>query len=202
MKAFFWKHQKQVLRILKLEMQYCWQPTWLDKLSREIRITRANLFYALYCHIPFLEWILCSLCELEMSFNVLKKYSKKCDWQETIPKDTQYCSGCEYGSWSYLADFFFGDGAFCYYLGKGDFSYITPTDLLFDGCKCCGQFYFEEEKPVEESVMLKCECGFIFKTIAYVPPSRKGLCCPDCSEYIPNGWDGEDYFGRKIQASV
>ena len=155
--------KRYFLKLLRLERQYCWMPTWLDDLKRNIGIKRANFFFAIYHHVPFIEWVLCSLCELEMSFSVMlckglkedldtcsviNKYSGKCDWQEKIPKDTMYCSGCEYGSVSYLANFFFGsqcDG-YCYYLGKGDFSYIQPTDLLWDGCKCCGHFEFSEEE--------------------------------------------------------
>jgi len=87
--------------------------------------------------------------------SVLNKYSRKCDWQETIPENTFYCSGCEYRGWSSLANFFFGDqcDGYCYYLGKGDFSYVRPTQLLWDGCKECGlgeDIELSEEEIIED----------------------------------------------------
>ena len=123
---------------------------------------RANFFFAIYDKIPFLEWVLCSLCELEMTFKLLldKEFKLKLDtmnvlhkstdmtmWQETIPKNTMYCYGCEFGGYSRLAEFLFGlqGCSYCYYLGKGDFSYYNPTRLLFDGCKECGEFMWDGE---------------------------------------------------------
>ena len=57
-----------------------------------------------------------------------------------IPKRTLYCESCPYKSVSKIAKFFYGYQmcGYCYYLGKGDFSFIHPTDLLWDGCKACG----------------------------------------------------------------
>lgn len=59
--------------------------------------------------------------------------------QRTIPQDMIYCRDCHFMTYSKIARFFYGsqcDG-YCYYLGKGDFSFIRPTSLLWDGCKEC-----------------------------------------------------------------
>ena len=72
--------------------------------------------------------------------------------QQTIPEHTFYCQGCKYSSYSKIARFFYGtqcDG-YCYYLGKGDFSFINSTDILWDGCKECGiNEDIEEEYEIE-----------------------------------------------------
>ena len=67
---------------------------------------------------------------------------------KNIPKETFYCEGCMYKGRSKLAKFFFGyqSCGYCYYLGKGDFSFIKPTMILWDGCKECGRF---EDIPEE-----------------------------------------------------
>ena len=128
----------------------------------ELSYKRADFFFAIYSRIPLLEWFLHSLCELEMTFkllfdkefkenldtmNVCNKYSKNTFWQRTIPKNTMYCDGCKFGAYSKLAEFFFGPHgcSYCYYLGKGDFSYYNSTMLLFDGCKECGEFMWDGE---------------------------------------------------------
>ena len=134
----------------------------LREFLRELSYKRANFLFAIYDKVPFLEWVLCSLCELEMTFkllldkefkykldtmNVLHKSSDLTEWQETIPKNTMYCGDCEFRAYSHLAEFFFGPQghSYCYYLGKGDFSYYNPTMLLFDGCKECGEFMWDGE---------------------------------------------------------
>ena len=81
----------------------------LREFLRELSYKRANFFFAIYDKIPLLEWLLHSLCELEMTFkllfdkefkeeldtmNVCNKYSKNTFWQRTIPKNTMYCE-CE-----------------------------------------------------------------------------------------------------------
>jgi hypothetical protein len=60
--------------------------------------------------------------------------------QRVIPKNTLYCQGCPFYTYSKVARFFYGEqcDGYCYYLGKGDFSFIRPTELLWDGCKECG----------------------------------------------------------------
>ena len=81
------------------------------------------------------------------TMNVLHKSSDMTEWQEIIPKNTDYCGGCEFRAYSHLAEFFFGpqECSYCYYLGKGDFSYYNATRLLFDGCKECGEFIWDGE---------------------------------------------------------
>lgn len=72
--------------------------------------------------------------------------------QNTIPQDLLYCSGCAFLTRSKIASLFYGrqmDG-FCYYLNKGDFTFAHPTDLLWDGCKCCG--INEEEQDEQEHI--------------------------------------------------
>ena len=142
--------KKLLLKLFRIEKQY-----YLSKFHHNFKRIRANFFFEIYHKIPLLEWILCSLCELEMSFKLLldsefkrrldtcgtiNKYTGTCDWQDTIPKNTDYCGCCDYKDWSNLAEFFFGDGEYCYFEGKGGFNYISLADpLLFnDGFKCCG----------------------------------------------------------------
>ena len=107
----------------------------------------------------WLEFILSSLCELEMQLNLifdkkLRHYINCADTifvsegqeksysEQFIPKKTFYCEGCIYRRRSRLADFFFGyqSSGYCYYLGKGDFSFVKSTTLLWDGCKECGRY--------------------------------------------------------------
>ena len=40
---------------------------------------------------------------------------------------------------------------FCYYLNQGDFTFGHPTDLLWDGCKCCG-VNNDIEEDIEECI--------------------------------------------------
>lgn len=124
-----------------------------DELMKAIHIHFCNLLFEIYNKCPILEIILCSLCELEMYIKHIKYFSKDgIDFRE-IPTKTLYCSGCPYGDCSEIARFVFGsqsDG-YCHYLNKGDFSYVQPTDLLWDGCKECGvgeDFDDEEEYSV------------------------------------------------------
>ena len=64
---------------------------------------------------------------------------KKYPIEEVIPQDTLYCEDCPFRSYSKLADFLFGQGYYCLFIRRGDFSFSQATDLLWDGCKCCGQ---------------------------------------------------------------
>jgi hypothetical protein len=41
---------------------------------------------------------------------------------------------------------------FCYYLNRGDFTFGHPTDLLWDGCKCCGINEQEELELLDTSI--------------------------------------------------
>lgn len=107
----------------------------------------------------WLEFILSSLCELEMQFKLifdkeLRHFVNSADTvfvsagqeksysEQFIPKKTFYCEDCIYRGCSRLANFFFGyqSSGYCYYLGKGDFSFSKPTTILWDGCKECGRY--------------------------------------------------------------
>lgn len=107
----------------------------------------------------WLEFILSSLCELEMQFKLIfdedfRHYINSSDTvfvsagqkesysEQFIPKNTFYCGNCIYKSTSKLAKLFYGyqSCGYCYYLGKGDFSFMKRTDILWDGCKECGRF--------------------------------------------------------------
>ena len=134
----------------------------MDELKRWIGIVFANLLYAIYHNHPFLEWLLCSLCEAEMQLKLVAdedfKFDldtadvccgDKSDAMMNIPENTLYCSGCPYRDTSELAKIIFGYqlSGYCYYLGKGDFSFCRPTELLWDGCKECG---INNEIEIEE----------------------------------------------------
>ena len=107
----------------------------------------------------WLEFVLSGLCELEMQFKLifdkkLRHYVNCADTifisegqeksysEQFIPKKTFYCEDCIYQGCSKLANFFFGyqSSGYCYYLGKGDFSFMKPTTILWDGCKECGRY--------------------------------------------------------------
>ena len=107
----------------------------------------------------WLEFILSSLCEFEMQFKLifdkeLRHFVNSADTvfvsagqeksfsEQFIPKKTFYCEDCIYRGRSKLANFFFGyqSSGYCYYLGKGDFSFSKPTTILWDGCKECGRY--------------------------------------------------------------
>lgn len=107
----------------------------------------------------WLEFILSSLCELEMQFKLifdkkLRHYINSADTvfvsagqeksysEQFIPKNTFYCEDCIYQGTSRLANLFYGfqSCGYCYYLGKGDFSFMKPTTILWDGCKECGRY--------------------------------------------------------------
>lgn len=109
------------------------------------------ILYAIYKKFPLLEWFLCSLCETEMELKTV--FDKKLrdyinysdigmvsDAEKDIPDKTFYCESCPFKCRSKIAKFLFGYqlSGYCYYLRRGDFSFIRYTDLLWDGCKCCG----------------------------------------------------------------
>lgn len=110
----------------------------------------------------WLHYIISTLCDLEMGWKMVMdeqwrsdieamditvKARGTCDWQENIPKDSLYCEGCPYKDHSVLADFFFGSqcNGYCWFLGKGDYSFIRPTELIWDGCKDCGMYLFGDD---------------------------------------------------------
>lgn len=116
----------------------------------------------------WLEFVISSLCELEVQLELVldedfrhhincsdivfvSEGQKESYADEDIPKDTLYCEDCVYKGKSKLAEFFYGHQScgYCYYLGKGDFSFTKPTTILWDGCKECGRF---EDIPEEHLV--------------------------------------------------
>lgn len=130
-----------------------------NDLSKWLNCIFVNWLFGIYENRPVLEWFLCLLCEIEMGLKIAKDkefrdYVNTChicsidkdgNMTETsakrdIPKDTLYCCDCPFSDNSNIAKFIFGyqSSGYCYYLGKGDFSYINHTDLLWDGCKECG----------------------------------------------------------------
>ena len=109
----------------------------------------------------WLEFVISLLCEIEMQWLLVrdKEFKYKLDIADSrrispppeevetfadreIPKNTLYCENCIFRSYSEIAIFFYGyqSCGYCYYLGKGDFSFVRPTDLLWDGCKECNRF--------------------------------------------------------------
>lgn len=126
--------------------------------KRYLKIYLNNLLFSIYEKHPFLEWFLCSLCEAEMQLKAVfdKEFRHYLDTADVcvcqggeltksqaildIPEQSLYCGGCPFKDRSDIADLLFGEqsSGYCYYLGKGDFSFIRPTDLLWDGCKECG----------------------------------------------------------------
>ncbi len=63
----------------------------------------------------------------------------KARMEDIIPHNTLYCEDCKFRRRSMIARFFFGNQAdgYCDFLGRGDFSFMNPTELLWDGCKEC-----------------------------------------------------------------
>lgn len=56
-----------------------------------------------------------------------------------------YCDDCPYADTSKVAKALFGYqcAGYCYYLGKGDYSFSRSTSILWDGCKECGIHDYE-----------------------------------------------------------
>lgn len=126
----------------------------------------AHLVYD--CNWLWIDMIICLLSEFEVYLRVAKDKNFKdsldtcnicssgtiSDAELTIPQNTIYCEDCGYWTKSKIAEFFYGSQmcGYCYYLGKGDFSFCNPTELLWDGCKECQvstDILEEEIDPVE-----------------------------------------------------
>ena len=131
------------------------------ELKKYLAIHFHNFIYGLYNKCPILELLLKNLCELEMQWRILfdkdfRDYLDTSDVkhadgsptsaQADVPK--KYCSACPYYGKSVIANVIFGNQSdgYCYYLGKGDFSFIRPTELLWDMCKECGINEFSDEE--------------------------------------------------------
>lgn len=110
----------------------------------------------------WLELFISTLCELEVKIKLLIS-GKRAEYnasktrfidmpyfpyEKVIPKDTIYCQDCEYLTHSKIATWLLSSqcNGYCYYLGRGDFSFVNPTDLLWDGCKECGMSEFSEDE--------------------------------------------------------
>lgn len=111
----------------------------------------------------WVEWIICTLAELEMQIKLLKDREFKdyldtcvmsdgiqeCDAYKEIPKDTFYCYDgghtCKFHAESKIARNILGEcsSGYCYFMGKGDFSFVRPTQLIWDYCKECGVSYYD-----------------------------------------------------------
>lgn len=120
----------------------------------------------------WLQALIDILCQIEMYIELIRdpEFKKQLDItdiikvepnspqkrsiaQQTIPENTLYCQGCPYGDTSKIATFFYGSqcNGYCYYLGKGDFSLIRSTEILWDGCKACGiNEDLEDDYEIEE----------------------------------------------------
>ena len=114
----------------------------------------------------WLKFIISGLCEIEMEIplifdrtlrdtveyaDIIRTYpevERESQAQILIPKNTFYCEDCPFKSHSRLAMLFYGyqSCGYCYYLGKGDFSFSRPTMILWDGCKECGINDYEGEE--------------------------------------------------------
>lgn len=102
----------------------------------------------------WLHLIIDILCQIEMYMKILfdnlwfDNLSKQSNYnivnsaREFIPRNTMYCEDCPFIAKSALATFFFGEqcNGYCYFLGRGDFSFVSPTTILWDGCKECGLY--------------------------------------------------------------
>lgn len=142
--------------------EYWWErytkKTLLEKLHIQFNNFIAFLTYDLGW--KWLDYCISYLCDVEMGLDFdddLKElvklakeiYSKAEVTEHIIPEKTFYCEDCPFQSRSKVANFFYGYqlSGYCYYLGKGDYSYEKPTDILWDGCKCCG---INEDIDIEE----------------------------------------------------
>lgn len=144
---------------------------------KELPITFHNKFRNLVATLIYekdqawLEYIISILATVEVEFPLMfdKEFRHNCNTADTIwvqppqkeegsfaqrfiPKNTFYCENCTFWAHSKVAQFFYGSQCcgYCYYLGKGDFSFIRPTDLLWDGCKECGINDEVEEECIEK----------------------------------------------------
>lgn len=142
----------------------------IQELKQEIATRFHNFIYYL-SHDKGWTWIdaiISSLAQLEVNLHLCPykelrdklliadtQYSLGNDkWteapiKEIVPEDLLYCQDCVCRDFSRVAAFFYGDqmSGYCHYLAKGDFSFTNPTDLLWDGCKCCS---INTDEEIEE----------------------------------------------------
>lgn len=91
----------------------------------------------------FAMLLVSTLGQLEVEFKLYLKGFECWDNfndESKIPKNDMYCSGCPYKTYSKIVKMIYGGqvSGYCYYLNRGDFSYINSTMLLWDDCKECG----------------------------------------------------------------
>ena len=153
--------------------------SWIEKVHDKFRDFISYLIFDRGW--TWLEFLISLLCDIEMQLPLIFDEEFRHDLnradtrmihpveEETtyadreIPKNTFYCEDCIFCERSKVADFFYGSQStgYCYYLGKGDFSFIRPTQILWDGCKECGKFedieideeeYWENGKKMIEEI--------------------------------------------------
>lgn len=147
-----------LLKLFRLEKKYCWEPTWLYTLKCKLNGFISNIVWHCFARFEIGRLIISSICEAEINVRYFfnKKYREwyeLSDWTKEIPKDTFYCSGCSYRCGSHIAYWLLGRQSYgyCFFINRGDFSYINPTMLLHDGCKECGEYQYDEfEEDGEE----------------------------------------------------
>lgn len=134
----------------------------MEKIKEAIQDLISYLIYDRYW--DWLHLLISTICDLEMQIPLLfnrelKDELDRCDIiyptlgetksiaKEQIPEQTFYCEGCPYSRRSEVARFLFGSQScgYCYYLGKGDYSFLRATCILWDGCKECGINEFDDE---------------------------------------------------------
>lgn len=103
----------------------------------------------------WLDAFISAMCTLEVYLKLAKRkelleelqvcdvcsgFDKEATYMQRIPEHDLYCGTCPYWERSKLASLFYGHQlqGYCYFLNTGDFSFGHATDLLWDGCKCCG----------------------------------------------------------------
>lgn len=164
--GFNMNNVENILRFVKRLKEINWKEL-PSNLHKKFRNLIAMFIYERNWY--WLEYLISLLATIEMELPLVfdKDFRRECNTSDTvcvnppqeekgslasrvIPKDIFYCEGCYFEGRSEIARFFYGYQCcgYCYYLGKGDFSFLRPTELLWDGCKECNKFEFEGE--VEE----------------------------------------------------
>lgn len=135
-----------------------YKPTLKDKVLDFITLKFQNALCWVTEHksMYWVDALIDTLCYLEMNLKLARdpefrdqlfsgdisvgpNHESWCQTQ--IPDKTFYCEGCPFATRSSIAGFFYGNqmDGWCYYLNQGDFTFGHPTDILWDGCKCCGE---------------------------------------------------------------
>lgn len=154
-----------------------YEPTLKQKLIRKLHLAFNNFICYLTSDLgwDWLDAVIDALCYLEVNLKLAKRKEFRDNlycgdvcvpggktWcHEQIPADSLYCDRCPFAVTSKIATLFYGSqmNGFCYYLNQGDFTFGHPTDLLWDGCKCCGVSTDIEDDIYEN--MEECEEEYI-----------------------------------------